>query len=391
MPALLRLLLFMAAVAAISQLPSLWIGKNLETLRPSGLEPVDRLALTYRPFARQSTDAKTTGGSTSLDSASRSETSYFRTEQRRGNIDVSAAAGFERRSGQPAITPPATRAMIRGVLRQRLATAWPLAPVPARGRFAAHQANGSTRKDGEQPIPDMRSQLTVHRGRLIGVQVGSLVAGFLALHQMNRMFGGIAQPFKIGSDWTKDRALRMDELLHVQGSYRLARGMADLYRWAGVESRRADWLGAGMALAGMTLLEYIDGRRRNDEASYSDLIANTVGVTFAVLRPRAAFLQHFDLQLSYENVTDVLHEKTLKDYNRLTHWLSYHAEDHLKVPVDLGLGYGVEQVHTKNVRPQVFLGLALHLPAPNADRQSQWPIPLNWLQAYRFGIQVQIF
>ena len=105
------------------------------------------------------------------------------------------------------------------------------------------------------------------------VQLATIGIGYYGFRRFDRLFGGIAQPFKIGNDLFKDRTLGFDEMMHLQGGYRITQAIAGLYRWIGVSPAASDWIAAGISATVMTSLEYIDGRRLDDEASFSDLTA----------------------------------------------------------------------------------------------------------------------
>lgn len=230
----------------------------------------------------------------------------------------------------------------------------------------------------------------IRRGRLLAVQAITLLGTGYAFCKFNQFFGGVAQPFRIGNDWRKDNALHFDELLHFQGTYRLTRGLIDLYRWAGLSGRSAEWFGAGIAAATMTYLEYIDGRRPNDEASYSDITANLLGVAFALLRPRTPLLRNVDVRISYERVWDPFSRSTLLNYDRMTHWLSYDLQDIVGKPVTAALGYGVSQAFTPKVKPHFYLGVGMSLEGVLGKKAVEMPVFLRWLNMYQFGLRLEL-
>ncbi|MDQ7053917.1 MAG: DUF2279 domain-containing protein [candidate division KSB1 bacterium] len=226
--------------------------------------------------------------------------------------------------------------------------------------------------------------------RLVGVQLASTIAGYRIFQKYNQFFGGVAQPFKIGNDWNKDNALYADELLHFQGSYRLTQAVTELYRWAGVSQGRAELLGATIAASAMTFLEYVDGRRKDDEASYSDLTANFLGITFALLKPRVPLFRYIDFHISYRGLTDPLKKRKLLNYDRITHWLSVNLEPVVNVPVRAAVGYGVRHAFRKNARPKLFLGIGIGLGQLLKNRMLHLPGPFNWLDVYQVGVQFQV-
>ncbi|MDZ7269244.1 MAG: hypothetical protein ONB48_17145 [candidate division KSB1 bacterium] len=226
--------------------------------------------------------------------------------------------------------------------------------------------------------------------RLALVQTATLGIGGYGFVKYNGLFGRVGQPFKIGNDLTKDHTLLFDELLHFQGGYRITQAVAGIYNWAGVPPATADWIGAGTAAVVMTALEYVDGRRLHDEASYSDLVANFAGIGFALAKARVGFLRDFDLRFSYLTPADPFRHKTVKRYERMTHWLTYDFNRKLGLPFHLGFGYGVRRPFRPQVTPQYFVGIGLspidllsHISPPLAK-------PLEFLRLYHFGNRLQL-
>jgi hypothetical protein len=226
--------------------------------------------------------------------------------------------------------------------------------------------------------------------RLALVQTGSAGVALYAFQKFDEYFGDVAQPFRVGNDWNKDHTLHADELLHFQGSYRITQGLMGLYRWCGLESPWAECIGAGTAATVMTFLEYLDGRRPSDEASYSDFIANFLGVGFALAKGRVAALQDFDVQFSYRAPTDVFQRQTLLKYDRMTHWLTYSLKRRWNIPLHVGLGYGIRDAFKSNVQSELYLGIGL---TPVDILERYYPAaakPLAWLGIYHLGWQFQV-
>lgn len=226
--------------------------------------------------------------------------------------------------------------------------------------------------------------------RMALVQAATLGMGGYGFVKYNGLFGKVGQPFKIGNDLTKDHTLLFDEVMHFQGSYRITQAVAGVYQWAGVPKSVADWIGAGTSAFIMTALEYVDGRRVKDEASYSDLVANFAGIGFALAKTRVSFLQDFDLRFSYLTPADPFRHDTVKRYERMTHWLTYDLNRKLGIPLHLGFGYGVRHPFQPKVKPQYFVGIGLsplvilsHLSPPAAKT-------LEFLRFYHFGNRMQI-
>ena len=139
-----------------------------------------------------------------------------------------------------------------------------------------------------------------------------------------------------------------------------------------------------------SFLEYLDGRRLNDEASYSDLIANSLGVGLALLKNRVRILSNFDLSLSYLNILDITQRNKLLNYDRITHWLTYNLNSSIHIPLRIGLGYGVQSAFKKNVQSQLFLGLGFTLSDLVGKYVPSLQMPLGWLGIYQIGFQIKI-
>jgi len=231
-----------------------------------------------------------------------------------------------------------------------------------------------------------------HWERFALVQAGSLGMTVLGFQKFNQFFGGPQKTFRAGNDWTKDRTLHFDELIHFQGGYRITQGLIGMYRWAGLNTAWSEGLGAGTAASVMTLLEYIDGRRPKPKqgASYSDFTANLLGVGFALAKQHVDLLQDVDLRLNYTAFGDVFHKKTLLKYDRMTHWLTYDLKRRWQVPLHIGVGYGVHNAFKPSVRSEYYLGVGF---TPVEILQRYYPAaakPFAWLGMYHIGWQVQV-
>lgn len=260
--------------------------------------------------------------------------------------------------------------------------------LPLRDTF--RRLSGNKQMTPQKPILEPPSRATskanhkIKKQRFVLVQAGTFVGGLAGFRKMQNIFGGIAQPFRIGNDWDSDNAIHFDELLHFQGSYRLAQGIADLYKWSGVGDNTADLLGLGLTVSAMTFLEYLDGRRANDYASYSDLAANLLGVTFAYMKPRVPLFQKIDFHVSYERITDPLRSQSLANYDRITQWITYDLSSHTRLPVELAIGYRVKHAYSSAAKPELHIGLGFSL--VKLLRAGSQPQPLRIFDAYLIGL-----
>lgn len=234
-------------------------------------------------------------------------------------------------------------------------------------------------------------QIGLHWERLALVQTGSIGMTMFGFQKFDEFFGRGQRGFRAGNDWSKDRTLHFDELIHFQGGYRITQGLIGMYRWAGLNSAWSESLGAGTAASVMTFLEYVDGRRPTKQgASYSDFTANLLGVGFALAKMHVGVLQDVDLRLNYTSFGDVLQKKTLLKYDRMTHWLTYDLQRQVNLPLHVGVGYGVQNAFKPQVRSEYYLGVGF---TPVAILERYYPAaakPFSWLNMYHIGWQVQV-
>lgn len=234
-------------------------------------------------------------------------------------------------------------------------------------------------------------QIGLRWERLALVQTGSIGMTMYGFQKFDEFFGRGQRGFRAGNDWSKDRTLHFDELIHFQGGYRITQGLVGMYRWAGLNGVWSEVLGAGTAASVMTFLEYVDGRRPTKQgASYSDFTANLLGVGFALAKMHIGALENVDLRLNYTSFGDVLQKKTLLKYDRMTHWLTYDLYRQLNLPLHVGVGYGVQNAFKPRVRSEYYLGIGF---TPVAILERYYPAaakPFSWLNMYHIGWQVQV-
>lgn len=240
-------------------------------------------------------------------------------------------------------------------------------------------------------LPAASPQIGLHWERLALVQTGSIGMTMFGFQKFDDFFGRGQREFRAGNDWSRDRTLHFDELIHFQGGYRITQGLVGMYRWAGLNAAWSQGLGAGTAASVMTFLEYVDGRRPSKQgASYSDFTANLLGVGFALAKIHVGALQDIDLRLNYTSFGDVLQKKTLLKYDRMTHWLTYDLHRQLNLPLHVGVGYGVQNAFKPRVRSEYYLGVGF---TPVAILERYYPAaakPFSWLNMYHIGWQVQV-
>jgi Predicted periplasmic lipoprotein (DUF2279) len=157
--------------------------------------------------------------------------------------------------------------------------------------------------------------------------------------------------------------LQYDKVGHALGCYSSARLMIDLYKWSGVEKRKALIRGGVAGFMAMNSIEVFDGFGEGWGFSWSDVAANFTGVSLAVANQWAWNENRVQLKVSwrkspYAGVDSLQRlfgtnpaEWFLKDYNGQTTWLSFRVhsflpegrfKDHYPRWLNLAVGYGGE-------------------------------------------------
>ena len=153
-----------------------------------------------------------------------------------------------------------------------------------------------------------------------------------------------------------DEWLQMDKIGHATTAAYFGKFGYEFYRWAGVERKKAIWIGGSAGFIFMTTIEILDGFSEKWGASTGDLIANTAGTALFIGQQLGWDEQRFYMKWSYHPTDyaqyrpDLLGnggiESALKDYNGQTYWLSGNVKaflpSHSKFPswLSVSVGYG---------------------------------------------------
>jgi hypothetical protein len=152
--------------------------------------------------------------------------------------------------------------------------------------------------------------------------------------------------------------MQMDKVGHIYSSYHFSQQISKMYRWSGVNYRKAAVIGSVVSWGYLFSIELLDGKSSNWGFSCSDLGANTLGNALYCSQELIAKKQHFKLKFSYfpseyaqyrPNVLgNTFPEKLLKDYNAQTYWLCFSPvffKKESKFPkwINLAIGYSVDQ------------------------------------------------
>ena len=178
------------------------------------------------------------------------------------------------------------------------------------------------------------------------------------------------------NDWKQWRY--MDKMGHAMTGYFESKWVGNLYRWAGVSQKHAQWIGFGSGMLFQTSLEILDGFSAQWGFSWGDMAFNTLGAGLYLSQELLWKEQRIKLKVSTHrpnyntaplqasNSTAVttlkerannlygtsLPELFLKEYNGQTIWASIHIASFFKKNpkgllawLSLAVGYGIEDVY----------------------------------------------
>lgn len=154
----------------------------------------------------------------------------------------------------------------------------------------------------------------------------------------------------------------MDKAGHAWTAYHTSRFTTNMWRWAGVEDKKAMLYGTGSSMLYMLSIEYLDGHSAEWGWSWADVGANFLGAALYAGQELGWQEQKIGIKFSshYKNYggidlkerADKLYgssfpERLLKDYNAQTYWLSaniksFFPQTGLPDWLNVSVGYGAD-------------------------------------------------
>ena len=135
--------------------------------------------------------------------------------------------------------------------------------------------------------------------------------------------------------------LQMDKFGHAATSYYGGVNGIKLYKWAGLEYKKAVWVGGLTGLLFNSTIEILDGFSANWGASLGDVFANSMGSLIAISQELYWKEQKILLKYSYsksgiadsnnELFGNTILQRSLKDYNGQTYWFSVNINSFLNL------------------------------------------------------------
>lgn len=152
--------------------------------------------------------------------------------------------------------------------------------------------------------------------------------------------------------------LQYDKVGHVGSTYYVGKWGIGLYDWAGMDHKKAIWIGGSLGMVFMTSIEIFDGFSEQWGFSWGDMIANTTGYALLMSQELLWDEQRVTIKFSFHQSEYAQYrpdqfgtnypQHLFKDYNGSTTWLSGNIYSFLnkdsKFPkwLNISFGYGVE-------------------------------------------------
>lgn len=150
-----------------------------------------------------------------------------------------------------------------------------------------------------------------------------------------------------------DEWLQMDKAGHFFTSYYFNEILTSGFRWSGMSRRKAVLPGSGVAFLFIGTIEILDGLSEKWGASWTDLTANTLGITLYGVQeltweeqriiPKYSFSKSGYAKYRPDALGKTRFEQFIKDYNGQTHWLSFNLKSFIKesgIPHWLNIAFG---------------------------------------------------
>lgn len=127
--------------------------------------------------------------------------------------------------------------------------------------------------------------------------------------------------------------LQMDKMGHFYATYKINELTTSVIRWAGLEDKKALWIGTGASIGYQTTFELFDAYSQEWGFSWSDILANGLGSICYLgqelvwqeerVIPKFSFAPTPYAKERPSILGGSYSESLLKDYNGQTYWLSF--------------------------------------------------------------------
>ena len=207
---------------------------------------------------------------------------------------------------------------------------------------------------------------SLHMGRFIGVSSGVGVVWTGSMIGLSELWYGKVEKTQWHTFDDSRNWLQMDKAGHFYAAYKINQLNTELYRWTGLNRRKALWLGTGISIGYQTTFEMLDAYSADWGFSWSDVVSNTLGTLSYLTQqivwdeeriiPKFSFAPTEFAAVRPAILGNSYGESLMKDYNGQTYWLSFSPGTFFrnsKIPkwACISVGYGV---HAKLVGSEEF-------------------------------------
>jgi hypothetical protein len=207
----------------------------------------------------------------------------------------------------------------------------------------------------------------------------------------------------------------MDKAGHVYSAYVESNASMEMWKWTGLNERKAAWIGALSGTAYQCIIEILDGFSPAYGFSVGDLSANILGSSAFLSQQLLWGDQKIKLKFSYRKKdyqepeliarANDLYGKTnverfIKDYNAQTYWVtanihSFFPETKLPRWLNISVGYGAEGMFggRKNIAVDETGNIVFE--RMDIQRYRQWflapDVDLTRIKTNKKGVKVLLF
>lgn len=240
--------------------------------------------------------------------------------------------------------------------------------------FAVNQGNAQSSAKPDSLIPKRLNTLVISMGGLYGSTMFTLNQFWYKDYPQSSFHF-----FNDNEEW-----FQIDKIGHATTAYQVGYWGYEVFRWTGLDEKRATLIGGSMGFFFLTTIEILDGFSSQWGASPGDLVANTAGTALFIGQQLAWHEQRISLKFSahmspYAQYRPKLMgrnfgERLVKDYNGQTYWLSCNISTFLNTSsrfpkwLNVAVGYGGEGMTGASSNPDEIDGL----PLPHFDRYRQF-------------------
>lgn len=206
---------------------------------------------------------------------------------------------------------------------------------------------------------------TVIKGRVWALGAGSAMAYGSSLLVLNQYWYKDYDRRNFHTINDAGEWLQMDKFGHVYTTYLFSKYSRELWRWSGLPRKQQIWIGGLSGFAYQSVIELLDAYSTHWGFSWSDMGANAIGS--AAMISQELIWNEPRLQLKFSSYPihyrdpvlkdravnqfgERFTERTLKDYNAQTYWLSvnpwsFAKESNFPKWLNIAIGYGAEGLY----------------------------------------------